>query len=213
MKQRLILIVGTLGVLGLAPSTFADDNARIQKEKMVIQKFNHESTNSIGKYNFPLTVNSFTKDLGQPDSTLTDDNESCPVGQIHSWCLRSQNLNILVLGDHYQANVNYSAEARLFAVAKCDSAKDTGFNGLWGIRLGDSDSKVNEKLSQIVKQNKSSKLKTNIKGAPIHLFLNGFSISHHHTMQKDDLYFYFVMNREGKLEVIIQSSFDLSIAC
>lgn len=213
MKLKLILIVVTLAVLGLAPSTFADDNARIQKEKMVIQKFNHQSMKSIGKYGFPLTVNSFVKDLGQPDSTFTDDNESCPVGQIHTWCLQSQNVKVLVLGDNYKSNVDYSAESRLFSVAKCEPGKDAGFNGLWGIRLGESDKKVQEKLSQIVKKNKNSNLKTNIKRPPIHVLLNGFSVSHHHTLQKGGIYFYFVMDKEGKLDVIIQSSFDLSIVC
>ncbi len=178
-----------------------------------MQKFNYESKNSIGKYTFPLTVNSFLKDLGQPNSTVTDDNESCPVGQIHTWCLQSENLKILVLGDNYNPKVDYSAESRLFAVAKCDSSKNTDFKGLWGIKLGDSDKAVSEKLTEIVRKNKKANLTRNIKGAPIHVFLNGFSIFHHHTIKKDNLYFYFVINKHGKLEVILQSSFDLSIAC
>ena len=213
MKQTLILIVGALAFLGLVLSTFANDNVRIQKEKMLIQKFNHAATNSIGKYSFPLTINSFVKDLGQPDSTFTDENETCPIGQIHTWCLRSQNLKILVLGDNYDPNVDYSADCRLFAVAKCDSRKKTNFKGLWGIKLGDSDKAVKEKLSQIVRNNKNITLTQNNKRAPIHVFLNEFSISHHHTIKKDNQYFYFVINKDGTLEVILQSSMNLSIAC
>jgi len=213
MKQKLIFSVVLVALLGAVLSTVAEDNGRIQKEKIIIQKFNQQSATSIGQYRFPLTVNSFVKDLGQPDSTFTDDNESCPVGQIHTWCLRSQNLKILVLGDNYKPKVDYSAESRLFAVAKCEPSKDTAFSGFWGIKLGDSDKEVNQKLSQIEKQNKNINLKWNIKGAPLHVLLNGFPVSHHHTMQKDNLYFYFVINKQGKLEVMIQSSFDLSIVC
>jgi hypothetical protein len=213
MKYKIILTEVALTIFALSSLNFADDNARLQKEKVIIQKFNHESANSIGKYNFPLRVNSFIKDLGRPDSTFTDDNESCPVGQIHTWCLPSQNLKILVLGDNYKPEVNYSADSRLFAIAKCEPGKDTAFNGLWGIRLGVSDNEVKEKLSQIVKKNKNSNLKTSIIGPPIHVLLTGFSVSHHHTLQKDNLYFYFVIGKDGRLEVILQSSFDLSIAC
>lgn len=167
LKQRLFLTLVAFTALGLSPLTFADDNARILKEKMLIQKFNHESKKSIGKYSFPLTVNSFFKDLGRPDSTFTDDNETCPVGQIHSWCLRSQNLNILVLGDHYKQKADYSAGSRLFAVAKCDTNKNTEFKGLWGLKLGDSDKTVKEGLLQIAGKNKNTVLSLNSKGAPI----------------------------------------------
>jgi hypothetical protein len=205
--------VVTVIFLGLVLSTLADDSGRIQKEKMAIRKFNHEGTNSIGKYSFPLKVNSFLKDLGQPDSTFIDDNESCPVGQIHIWCLRSQNFKILVLGDNYKSKVDYSAESHLFAVAKCETEKETGFNGFLRIRLGDSDRQVIEKLSNIVKQNRKGNLKTNIEGAPIHVLLNSFSVSHHHTIERNNLYFYFLINKQGTLEAIMQSSFDLSSIC
>lgn len=212
MKHKLIIVVAII-VLGFSASNFSDDKGRQDNEKMIIQKFNYESVNSIGKYGFPLTVNSFVKDLGPPDSTFTDDNESCPVGQIHTWCLRSQNLKIMVLGDHYNPKVDYSAECRLFAVAKCDSSKDTEFKGLWGIKLGDSDKAVKERLLQLVGKNRNIILSKDNKRAPIHVFLKGFSISHHHTIKKDNLYLYFVINKNGKLEVILQSSMDLSTAC
>lgn len=213
MKQILIFIAIVVALLGVIRSTFAEDNGRIQEEKKRIQKFNYQAANSIGKYRFPLTVNSFFKDLGQPDSTFTDDNMTCPVGQYHTWCLQSQNLKILVLGDHYEPDVNYSAESRLFGIAKCEQGKDTGYNGLWGIKLGDSDKQVRDYLFRIVKKNKGSNLKTNIKGRPIHVILNSYTVSHHHTLEKGGLYFYFIINKEGKLDVIIQSSFDLSIVC
>ena len=207
MKQIIISTIIALVLLGVGLLSFAEDNGRIQKEKTIIKKFNQ------GQYKFPLTVNSFVKDLGNPDSTFTDDNKSCPVGQIHTWCIRSQNLNLLVLGDVYKPKVNYSAASRLFAVAKCDSANDTSFSGLWGIKLGEPEKEVNQKLSQIQNQNKKIILKKDIKGTPLHVVFNGFSISHHHSIQKGNLYFYFIFNKQGRLEVIVQSSFDLSIVC
>jgi len=213
MKLTYLISVFAVALLGAVLPTFAADNGRLQKEKIIIQKFNQESANSIGQYRFPLTVNSFIKDLGHPDSAFTDQNESCPVGQIHTWCLGSQNLKIMVLGAAYKPEVNYSADSRLFAVAKCEPGKDTGFSGLWGIKLGDSDKEVYQKLSQIQKQNKQINLKMNIKGAPLHVLLNGFPVVQHHSMKKDNLFFYFVINKQDRLEVIIQSSFDLSIVC
>lgn len=213
MKQTLIFIAIVGALLGVVLSSSAQDNERIQKEKIIIQKFNYQTANSIGKYGFPLTVSSFVKDLGQPDSTFTDDNVSCPVGQIHTWCLQSQNLKIIVLGDVYKPKVDYSSESRLFAIAKCAAGKATGFTGLWGIQLGDTDKEVNKKLSKIQKKDKQVELKRNIKGAPLHVILNGFPVSHYHSMNKGDLYFYFVINNQGRLEVIIQSSFDLSLVC
>jgi hypothetical protein len=213
MKQTIILIMVAVALFGVGLLTFADDTGQIQREKIIIQKFNHQSTNSIGQYKFPLTVNSFVKELGKPDSTFKDENESCPVGQLHTWCLRSQNLKILVLGDVYKPTVDYSAPTRFFAVAKCDSGKDSGFSGIWGIKLGDSEKEINQKLSQLQKQNKKIIIRRNIKGAPLHVVFNVFHISHHHSVQKDNLYFYFVINKQGRLEIIVQSSFNLSTVC
>ncbi len=155
MKQGITFSVIAIALLGVVLSTFAEDNGRIKKEKIILQKFNQQSTNSIGQYRFPLTVNSFVKDLGQPDSTFIDDSsETCPICQVHSWCLRSQNLKILVLGDNYGPKVDYFVNCRLFAVAKCNSSKETKFKGLWGIELGDSDKAVKENcygLPKIIK--------------------------------------------------------------
>jgi len=169
MKHKLIFVVLIIVIL-VFTSIFADDKGRLDNEKLIMQKFNYESMNSIGKYVFPLTVNSFVKDLGSPDSTVTDDNETCPVGQIHTWCLRSQNLNILVLGDNYNPKVDFSADCRLFAIAKCDSSKSTEFKELWGIKLGDSDKAVKEKISEIARKNRNVIFTKNNKGAPIHVF-------------------------------------------
>ena len=194
-----------VAILGVSLLSFAEDNGRIQKE--ITMKFNE------GQYKFPLTVNAFVKNLGQPDSTFTDENESCPVGQMHVWCVKPQNLKVVVLGDVYEPKVNFSAESRLFAVAKCDSAKDTSFSGLWDIKLGETEKEINQKLSQIQKQNKKIIIKKDIKGPPLHVVFNSFSISHHHSIQKGNLYYYFIFNKQGRLEVIVYSSFDLSIVC
>lgn len=214
IKQGITFSVIAIALLGVVLSTFAEDSGRIKKENILLQKFNQQSINSIGQYRFPLTVNSFVKDLGKPDSTFTDDSsETCPIGQVHSWCLKSQNLQVLVLGDNYDPRIDYSANCRLFAVAKCNSSKESKFKGLWGIKLGDSDKAVKEKLLRLAKNNRNVTLTQNNKRAPIHVFLNEFSISHHHTLKKDGHYFYFVINKDGMLEVILQSDMDLSIAC
>lgn len=222
--MKLTTIIRTVSVIFLAvvlsaASIHAGQRSRTsQKEKTAMTNFNIQSNRSIGKYAFPLTVNSFVKDLGHPDSTFfdsADEGNTCPIGQLHDWCLKSSNLAVSVLGDDYTEKKNYAANSRLFAVKKCDNSKNTSFHGLWGIKLGDSGDIVKAKLDKIIKENKlrNLSLSKSSEGSPIHLFLGGQTVAYQYIVKNGDLYFYFMIDKKGQLVVIVQSDFDILIAC
>ncbi len=219
MKIKILINTVSITLLAVvlsAASIIAGERSRTpQKEKAAIHNFNIKSQNAIGKYRFPLTVNSFVTDIGLPDSTFVDNGDTCPIGQLHDWCLSSENFAVSVLGDNYAEKIDYSASSRLFAVKKCDSTKDTSFQGLWGIKLGDSDKTVKAKLDIIIKENKirNLSLSKSSEGSPIHSFLDGQTIAYQYILKNGELYFYFMIDKKGKLAIIVQADFDILIAC
>jgi len=219
MKTRIIILSIVIVVLFTALQLLAAEQGRSpRQEKAAMANFNFQSNTSIGKYAFPLTVNSFTKDLGPPDSTVldsADEGNTCPIGQLHDWCLKSANFAVSVLGDDYLEKKNYAASSRLFAVKKCDKTKETTFQGLWGLKLGDTDNIVKAKLDKIIKENKirNLSLSKSSESSPIYSFLDGQSIAYQYIIKNGDLYFYFMIDKKGKLAIIVQADFDILIAC
>jgi hypothetical protein len=144
------------------------------KRKISYDAFPFPENSLFKKYMFPLLVNSFTKSLGSPDNTIIDENEGCPIGQVHNWCLRDQNLEILVLGDNYKSKAEYAAHCRLYAIRKCTIDTPTTFDGIWGIKLGDADTVVRELLEKLVKDNPSIHLTQDSNGSPVPESVNDF---------------------------------------
>lgn len=159
------------------------------------------------------SLRAFLQILGMPDESVVADDEYCILGQLHRWCIPEQNLNILVIGGTYDPEIDYSVESRAIGLRKCSQGLETPFQGPWGIRPGDTDRVVKEKLEQCVSSDAGSILMQNSHTAAIHGFLNGLDMTHQYIVKKDGLYFYFMMNKSGLLEVILVSRIDLLRFC
>lgn len=169
-------------------------------------------TSSFKKYQFPLKVNAFTSSFGKPNDTYVDDNEGCPIGQLHNWILKDQNIEWLVLGDSYEPEIDYSADSRLYAVRKIDSEAPTPFEDVWGIKLGDSDATVKEKLEKLIKDYPALNLTQDTNGSPVHCHVIG-RMKHQYVLSGDGIYLFFMIGTNDQLETIMYTTIDVRAAC
>lgn len=141
------------------------------KKEINYNIFPFTSTSFFKKHIFPQKVSAFVNTFAKPDNTYVDDNEGCPIGQLHNWQLKDQNIELLVLGDCYKKEIDYSAGSRLYAVRKIDDKAITSFEDVWGVKLGDSDTVVKEKLEKFIKSYPDFNLKQDTNGSPVHVML------------------------------------------
>lgn len=169
------------------------------------------------KYAFPLSVNVFIESMGMPQHTIVDEHETCPIGQIHTWCLQDKNLEILALGDHYKSQIDYTAGCRLYALKKCNADTASVFDGLWDIKLGDTDESVKGKLDKIVDENPFLQLTQDRVHTRVHEYLVKQDWKHHYVLSQKDCflshYIFFLFGNSGNLEVIIYTTMDIRVAC
>jgi len=165
------------------------------------------------KYMFPLHVDAFAKAYGKPADTFVDQNEGCPIGQLHKWHLKDRNVELLVLGDDYDSQINYDAGCRLYAVRKGNSKTATKFDGVWGIQLGDSDMTVNAKLEKLIQNDPSIKLTRDSNGSAVHCHVIGGGMKHQYVLSKGNVFLYFMVGENGNLETIMFATFDVRTAC
>lgn len=154
--------------------------------------------------------------LGNQKKTIVDDNETCPIGQLHIWSFKKVNFKVFVLGDEYASNIDYNASTRFFAVKKNDENKESKFGGFIGIGLGNTDKEVETKLEKFVKDNPIYTYSKEPGISPVHGFLLPFTSFKYQYILSDknnDLYFYFLINKNGVLEVIVQTNFNVLAAC
>lgn len=164
------------------------------------------------KYSFPLNVDAFLKTFNKPNDTYVDDNEGCPIGQMHNWLLKDQNIELLVLGDCYNKEVDYSADARLYAVRKIDDNASATFEDVWGVKLGDTDAVVKEKLEKLITNYSGLNLEQDNNGSPVHGHVAG-KMKHQYVISKDGMYLFFIIGTNDLLEAIIYTTMDVRDAC
>jgi hypothetical protein len=164
------------------------------------------------KYLFPLKVDAFVSTFSKPNDTYVDKNEGCPIGQMHNWLLKDQNIELLVLGDCYNPEVDYSADSRLYAVRKIDYSANSSFEDVWGVKLGDSDAVVKEKLEKLIKIYPGLHLVQDTNGSPVHCHVAG-KMKHQYVLSKDGMYLFFIIDTNDLLETIMYTEMDVRAAC
>ena len=164
------------------------------------------------KYLFPLKVDAFASTFNKPNDTYVDNNEGCPIGQLHNWLLKDQNIELLVLGDCYNPEVDYSADSRLYAVRKIDDSANTSFEDVWGVKLGDSDAVVKEKLEKLIKNYPDLYLVQDANGSAVHCHVAG-KMKHQYVLSKDGMYLFFIIDTNDLLETIMYTEMDVRAAC
>jgi hypothetical protein len=164
------------------------------------------------KYLLPLKVNAFVSGFNKPDHTYIDDNEGCPIGQMHNWLLKDQNIELIVLGDCYNPEIDYSADSRLYAVRKIDDSANTSFEDVWGVKFGDSDTVVKEKLEKFIKNYPGFSLVQDNNGSPVHCHVI-VKMKHQYVLSKDGIYLFFMIGTNDLLETIMYTEMDVRAAC
>ncbi len=165
-------------------------------------------------YDLPLTVDQVVADLGSPDSTYIDDNELCPIGQLHSWDLKDKNYTLLVLGDSYYKKANYRAGSRLFGVKKGNQNGTSKFEGFLEIRLDDPEAEVKRKLESFVAGNPGFSVSQSDGSSAVHPFFcpdNQFKLQY--ILESGGTYIYFLINKAGRLAAVVKASFNVLVAC
>jgi hypothetical protein len=131
---------------------------------------------------------------------------------LHNWLLKDQNVGLLVLGDCYKPDVDYSASSRLYAVRRIDDNANTSFEDVWGIKLGDSDSVVKDKLDMFIKSYPGFDLVQDSNGSPVHGHVAG-RMKHQYVLSKDGIYLFFIIDMNDYLETIMYTTIDVRAAC
>ena len=159
-------------------------------------------------------VKYFVNLLGTPDSTISDNNDpSCPFGQLSFWNKTKNNLKVIVLGDDYSGKTNFKATTRyvifqslrdkdsLFVFKQVyfkmtlDSFKKT-------LKVGFDKSKVDGGIEEFDK-----------KSAGTVLLSTGIDFVKGYFLKDGDYFYYFLFNKDLKLEFVIKSTFDERQAC
>ena len=215
MNKREKMLSGVFVALAIAAVVFyVIDPLAV---KTVEQKIDYNSipfrpNSFFKKYSFPLKVDAFVSTLNKPNDTYVDNNEGCPIGQLHNWLLKDQNIELLVLGDCYNPEVEYSADSRLYAVRKIDGSASSSFEDVWGIKLGDSDAVVKEKLEQVIKNYPGLYLEQDTNGSPVHGHVAG-KMKHQYVLSKDGMYLFFIIDTNDLLETIMYTEMGVRAAC
>jgi len=165
-------------------------------------------------YDLPLTVGHVVTDLGLPGSTFIDDNELCPIGQLHSWDFKNDNYVLLVLGDSYSEKASYRAGSRLFGVKKGNQKRPSKFEGFLEIRMDDPEAEVKRKLKSFVARNPGYSISHNDRGSPVHRFFCPYKqYKLQYILESGGAYIYFIINKTGRLVAVIKASFNVLNAC
>jgi hypothetical protein len=218
-KRVKILSIIIIVLLGVAIVNWVNflrpDFLRLKKttkKEMNYNVFPFTPTSFFKKHIFPQKVSSFVNTFAKPDDTYVDVNEGCPIGQLHNWHLKDLNIELLVLGDCYKKEIDYSAGSRLYAVRKIDDNAITSFEDVWGVKLGDSDTVVREKLEKFIKSYLGFNLAQDTNGSPVHGHVAG-KMKHQYVLSKDGTYLFFIIGTNDQLETIMFTTIDVRAAC
>lgn len=215
MNKREKILSGILVSLALAGLVFYiidPFSVKAVEQKIDYNAIPFRTDSFFKKYLFPLKVDAFVSTFSKPNDTYVDNNESCPIGQMHNWLLKDQNIELLVLGDCYNPEVDYSADSRLYAVRKIDDSANASFEDVWGVELGDSDTVVKEKLEKLIKNYPGLNLVHDEKSSPVHCHVVG-KIKHQYVLSKDGMYLFFMIGTNDLLETIMYTTIDVRAAC
>jgi len=111
---------------------------------------------NIGEFLFPLKINDFITEFGEPESVeLPDLDDPSPWGQFYEWNINSKNLRVIALGDDYNSDSpNYNAESRLFSISMLDPRLVIDIKMPLNTNLGMSVKDLEGKINNFLKRNK-----------------------------------------------------------
>jgi len=170
------------------------------------------SKTTIGKVELPQKLEFFVESFGKPDSTFIDTDESCPVGQIHYWNLVNENFRFMVLGDKYFEPVSFDTKTRMIIFQRIEESKLSNMLTFNNIQLNDTEEIVKEEIDNFI--NSHSEFELEVFENPT--LIDGFiskNLGRVYWLTDKQVYFHFVIDKNGKLEYIIETNFNIRTAC
>jgi len=157
-------------------------------------------------------VKYFVNLLGTPNSTISDDDPSCPFGQLSFWNKTKNNLKVIVLGDDYSGKTNFKATTRYVIF---QSLRDEDSLFVFKQIYFKMPLDAFKKTLKIIDKSKGDGgiEEFDHKSAGTVLLSTGIEFVKGYFLKDRDYFYYFLFNKELKLEFVIKSSFDERQAC
>ena len=168
-------------------------------------------SNILPDFSFNSSIPTAVDSLGNPDRIFIHEDLTCPIGQLHYWTDNIKNQQLVILGDDYSGTENYSAKSRYYANQSLNTSRPSEFS-FNGIRLGNTEQSVKQKIDCILTMNSNFELTEN----------NGQSIVEVHFVEnqqkqyvisKSGLFIRFIIDSDKRLKCIVFTSFNDHLAC
>ena len=183
-----------------------------EAERRAQSNFNCENFSDIlPNFSFSSSIGIAVDSLGNPDRTFIHEDLTCPIGQLHYWNDNIKNQQLVILGDDYSGTENFSAKSRYYAIQSLNTSKPSEFY-FNGIKLGDTEESVKQKIDCILTKNSNFELSENSGQSivEVHFVENQ---QKQYVISKSGLFIRFIIDSNERLKCIVFTSFNDHIAC
>lgn len=168
-------------------------------------------SNDLPNFSFSSSITVAIDSLGAPDRTFIDDDQLCPIGQLHYWNENINNQQLVILGDDYSGNKNYSAKSRVYAIKSLNTSRSSAYS-FNRIKLGEKSKVVKQKIDCLMSMNSNFKLSENEGKSKVEKHFVG-NQKKQFVISRSDLFIRFIIDNDDRLKSIVFSSFNYHIAC
>jgi hypothetical protein len=167
--------------------------------------------NVLPDFSFSSSIPTAVDSLGNPDRTFIHEDLTCPIGQLHYWNDYIKNQQLVILGDDYSGTENLSAKSRYYAIQSLNTSRPSEFS-FNGIKLGDTEQSVKQKIDCILTNNSNFELSKNNGQSIVEVYFVE-NQQKQYVISKTDLYIRFIIDSNDQLKCIVFTSFNDHLAC
>jgi len=171
-----------------------------------------DSDTNIGNLKLPENLKNFIDKFGKPDSTFIDNDEFCPIGQLHFWNFNNENLRLIVLGDSYGEPVKFDTKTRLIIFQRIDDNIPSNILTFNNIHLNDTEQTIKKIINNFINSHDDFKLDIFESPTLIDNFITD-NLGKIYWLTDNKVFFHFVFDKNGKLEYIVETNFNIRTAC
>ncbi len=190
----------------------SETEATFKRSENQLENFRAITNFQPGKSTAEMSIRDFVRVLGPASQTVKDKDSTCPIGQLHFWNATAQNCRIFALGDDYTSKDNFQASCRLYGIQLANEKESSDYAGFLGIKLGDEEKMVKEKLDEFVQKNPSYKYEELKERSAVEHFLTERQKSVY-VVTDGKRYYHFAIGKKRKVSYILLSSFNVQAAC
>ena len=162
-------------------------------------------------YTLPTTVNNFVKILNKPDSIFIDKDDLCPLGKFYFWRITNLNLELIFGIEYSNDENNNSSNLNFIALRSIIDTLDSKYISFLGIKIRDSEFKVESKLEEFIKNNPEFYYERRNFSQYLNVVLD-YKYSYFFILTNTEKYFYFIIDHNFNVICFAQSTVDISMA-